>query len=304
MKHDGFTRAELVVVIIIVGLLVTLLLPGMARMRESKRRAACVNNLKQIRLAFKMYWADYGGRLPPMKVRDCKGETLVWSTIFEPSALYPDYLTDWDLLVCPSGANGRTAVELWDGGNTPSPHWRPWSGTGDGIVQPCEVVEYPYVYIGWAISRQPPDPAVDPTISWTEEAVQKLRRAADAHGTALAQNPDLVDNDWVLEERIGEATVFYRLARHLERSFLAGTVYGRPQSPRAIMWDATTLEDGEPQFAHAARGFKSGSHVLYLDGHVEFRHYRGPYGDPFPVNAAGFLFDDLWRGHETIEAGR
>jgi prepilin-type N-terminal cleavage/methylation domain-containing protein/prepilin-type processing-associated H-X9-DG protein len=53
--HDGFTLVELLVVMAIIGVLLALLLPAIQSARESARRVACGNNLKQIGIAAHQY---------------------------------------------------------------------------------------------------------------------------------------------------------------------------------------------------------------------------------------------------------
>jgi prepilin-type N-terminal cleavage/methylation domain-containing protein len=60
----GFTLVELLTVIAIIGLLIALLLPAVQNSRESSRRAACSNKLKQIALAC-LTFESARGRFPP-----------------------------------------------------------------------------------------------------------------------------------------------------------------------------------------------------------------------------------------------
>ena len=77
--QPGFTLVERMVVIAIVGVLISLLLPGVQAARESARRTHCANNLHQIGLAFHIFH-DARKRFPPGCTRSVHPTRNSWCT--------------------------------------------------------------------------------------------------------------------------------------------------------------------------------------------------------------------------------
>jgi prepilin-type N-terminal cleavage/methylation domain-containing protein/prepilin-type processing-associated H-X9-DG protein len=61
----AFTLTELLVVIAIIAILAALLLPVFGKSKEEGRRAACLNNLKQLQTGWQLYMDDDADMMPP-----------------------------------------------------------------------------------------------------------------------------------------------------------------------------------------------------------------------------------------------
>ncbi len=180
----GFTLIELLVVIAIIGILAAILLPALARARESARRSSCANNLKQWGLVFKMYSNESGGKFPPMQVcgfYDSSGLPRAVPTDAiavgpQVSAVYPEYMTDVAIAICPSDP-GENVSYFKD------------STTGKIILQnKPERIDASYAYLGWLFDRlQTPTPVPIETFPLISGGIQALGGTVPAGSLAPVQ---------------------------------------------------------------------------------------------------------------------
>jgi len=168
VTRRGFTLIELLVVIAIIAVLIALLLPAVQAAREAARRVQCVNNLKQMGLAFHNY-VSATGALPPAKIwaGSCQqlnpGGQVLNTTAF---ALILPYMEQTAL------ANAYNYMQASNGGG--------WQGGNVNIIGSAysnTTVVGTMVSAFWCPSDNAPDAVTDTNaaVSWPYWRVNAMR---------------------------------------------------------------------------------------------------------------------------------
>ncbi|MGA1235288.1 MAG: prepilin-type N-terminal cleavage/methylation domain-containing protein [Limisphaerales bacterium] len=239
----GFTLIELLVVIAIIAILAGMLLPALAKAKQKAHGIMCMNNNKQLMMAWRLYVDDNNGRLPYAYVSD--------------NTSNPNYPFAW--------VHG---ILSYDAGNTSN--WDPTNTIMAGAI-------WPYTGNTLAIYKCPADVVRvrPPSGPYANQTIQRLRSMSMNSWIGMNEGVHtwfggtefrayLKDSDFVDP---GPSMTWVLLDEHpdsMNDGFFVIDMRGYPNPAQA------SLPDFPASYHNGAGG------LSFADGHAEIRKWKDP----------------------------
>lgn len=265
-RRKGFTLIELLVVVAIIALLISILLPSLARAREITKRAVCASNLRGIGQAVKVYANDNYDYYPasPFSAADTNGDpTVQWME--QMGANYKTNITDQPELLNKVHPSRALFLLVIDGSCTSKQFICPSSGdneddmrnkgSGSGNTQVAaqpgvtrfDFRGYPFVSYGYQLPFGPkakPNENLDP------------RMAILADKGPFFEAGESIDSGWVIKDS------------YLNTPGPGNDVVLTP--PATTVEEILKADNERWRNLNSKNHSQEGENVLYGDGHVDF----------------------------------
>jgi prepilin-type N-terminal cleavage/methylation domain-containing protein/prepilin-type processing-associated H-X9-DG protein len=282
-SEDGFTLVELLVVIAIIALLMAVLLPALARAREQGKRAVCMNQIKQLGVAWVMYCDSSGEKVPigdigyswsfPASIGGPQLAWREWPHNLHPTITPPNAGTNWG----PTGPGSGNAIG-----------WDAVLSASDEIWQHAIAEGTLWRYVkDYKVYRCPIAPKGVRATYTMSHSMNAWRNPPSQSSAGLGSIPRTI----VLRTQIrrtAERAVFFDYGERKTGAYF-------------VVYDNSGGVTGQGVWFDDSWQHGSGIIVSFADGHVEYKKWTDPYHNEVHKSGIGYGKSDPTKGKSDCD---